>query len=331
MEQQLDRQRYEVQKIMVGNQSAGHENSELRRTLRSVQEQSDALSAEKNRSFDEINSLKLALNQATQREEELKREFDKLARSKLDVEIEKSRLEEEVRALRSEKNGFSSNLQENEKMVRVQAERCAHLEQELADWREMGSREADPAELELLNKINKDVSELAFVNRQLETKCMLLENRNVITSFSSSVINYFLLVQKHTDSLVNHLVKEGYVGDISEYHQFATNSYSLLAAGHIQSYFEQWEELLRHFFRRTIASREEELRSQADELLKLRDEMNEVLERQIEANPDDQNELLEDYKAVFQDIKTLVREYRRTQDQEYIKLLCTSLGIRSDE
>lgn len=69
---------------------------------------------------------------------------------------------------------------------------------------------------------------------------MLLENRQLITAFSSSVINYFLLVQKHTDSLVNYLVQEGYIQDLKKYHQFAIDSHSMLASGHIEDYFFEW-------------------------------------------------------------------------------------------
>jgi hypothetical protein len=55
--------------------------------------------------------------------------------------------------------------------------------------------------------------------------------------------------------------------------------------------------------------------------------MTDVLERQIEVSEGDQNQLVEDYKQVLNDIKSLVREFMRSGDEEYLRLLCTSLGI----
>ena len=57
--------------------------------------------------------------------------------------------------------------------------------------------------------------------------------------------------------------------------------------------------------------------------------MNEVLERQIEVSEAYQNQLLDDYKNVLNDIKSIVKEYVRCGDDEYLRLLCMSLGISS--
>ena len=41
----------------------------------------------------------------------------------------------------------------------------------------------------------------------------------------------------------------------------------------------------------------------------------------------DSGQLVEDYKAVLVDIKSLVREFVNSGDREYLSLLCQSLGI----
>ncbi len=56
------------------------------------------------------------------------------------------------------------------------------------------------------------------------------------------------------------------------------------------------------------------MRAQAEELLRLRDEMTDVLERQIEASEAGDSKLVDDYKVVLNDIKSLVREYVNSRD-----------------
>jgi hypothetical protein len=55
--------------------------------------------------------------------------------------------------------------------------------------------------------------------------------------------------------------------------------------------------------------------------------MTDILSRQIEASEGDQNSLVEDYKTVLNDVKSLVHEFIRSGDDEYLRLLCNSLGI----
>ena len=55
--------------------------------------------------------------------------------------------------------------------------------------------------------------------------------------------------------------------------------------------------------------------------------MNDILEKQIEASESDSGQLVEDYKAVLIDIKSLVREYVNSGDRDYLSLLCQSLAI----
>ena len=69
------------------------------------------------------------------------------------------------------------------------------------------------------------------------------------------------------------------------------------------------------------------MRTQAEELMHLKEEMNDILEKQIEASESDSGQLVEDYKAVLIDIKSLVREYVNSGDRDYLSLLCQSLAI----
>lgn len=107
--------------------------------------------------------------------------------------------------------------------------------------REIESKEEDVEEIEVLNKINKDVSNLTSINRQLETKCILLENRERITQITTEIVNYFLLIQKHTENLVNHLHQDNIISDFEIYHQFYNHSKILLSNGKILEYFVRWE------------------------------------------------------------------------------------------
>ena len=84
------------------------------------------------------------------------------------------------------------------------------MERDLEQAKSQGT-EVEPREIELLGRINQDVTELTVANRQLQTKCVLLENRNMLNSSQSQVLNFYLLVQKHTDMLIEHLVREGLV------------------------------------------------------------------------------------------------------------------------
>lgn len=45
-------------------------------------------------------------------------------------------------------------------------------------------------------------------------KILLLENRDKILNFSADVMNFFLLLQKHTDYLLDHLLKEGIIPNL---------------------------------------------------------------------------------------------------------------------
>ena len=72
----------------------------------------------------------------------------------------------------------------------------------------------------MLGRINQDVTELTVANRQLQTKCVLLENKHILNSDAARTMQYFLLVQKHTDLLLDYLVKQGAVQSLENYHSF---------------------------------------------------------------------------------------------------------------
>ena len=86
--------------------------------------------------------------------------------------------------------------------------------------------------------------------------------------------------------------------------------------------------MMKELFLLSVRGKEEEMRQQAEELLRLKEEMNDILEKQIEASENDTGSLVEDYKAVLLDIKSLVREYVASGDREYLSLLCSSLGVQ---
>ena len=66
-----------------------------------------------------------------------------------------------------------ASVDQAEKSVKSYAERGTRLEKELESLRRHGA-EVEPKEIELLTKINTDVTQLTVTNRQLETKCVLL-------------------------------------------------------------------------------------------------------------------------------------------------------------
>ena len=84
-----------------------------------------------------------------------------------------------------------------------------------------------------------------MVNRQLTMKIVTLENKDKITSNYKDMQKIFLLLQKHTDLLVDHLLKEGSIPNLEIYHNFLSDSRPHIASGEIQFYFNKWEQLMR--------------------------------------------------------------------------------------
>ena len=70
-----------------------------------------------------------------------------------------------------------------------------------------------------------------------------------------------------------------------------------------------------------------ELKQKAEEMLELKAQMTEILDKQIEYSEDENFEALEKYKMIFTDIKFLLKEYLKTEDQEYLWMICRSLGF----
>jgi hypothetical protein len=62
-------------------------------------------------------------------------------------------------------------------------------------------------------------------------------------------------------------------------------------------------------------------------MLELKAQMTEILDKQIEYSEDENFEALEKYKMIFTDIKFLLKEYLKTEDQEYLWMICRSLGF----
>jgi hypothetical protein len=98
----------------------------------------------------------------------------------------------------------------------------------------------DTSELQILTKINNEVSELTATNRQLSMKIVMLENHERVGQFSQDVLKFFLLVQKHTDLLVDYLLKDGTIPNLEAYHRFLSESRPYIASGDIPAYFAKW-------------------------------------------------------------------------------------------
>ena len=79
-----------------------------------------------------------------------------------------------------------------------------------------------------------------MANRQLTMKIVMLENQEKITSNFKDMQKFFLLFQKHTDLLVDQLLKEGSISNLESYHKFLSDSRPYIASGEIQVYFHKW-------------------------------------------------------------------------------------------
>jgi hypothetical protein len=67
-------------------------------------------------------------------------------------------------------------------------------------------------------------------------------------AFSPDVLKFFLLVQKHTDLLVEHLLRENIIPSLEFYQQFLSESRPYLASGEIAVFFAKWEIMIRQLF-----------------------------------------------------------------------------------
>lgn len=86
-------------------------------------------------------------------------------------------------------------------------------------------------------------------------KIVLLENQQNIMRFSPEIMKFFLLVQKHSDLLVDYLLKENIIPTLESYHQFLSESREYLAAGEVNIYFAKWEMMIKDLFQLCIDSR----------------------------------------------------------------------------
>lgn len=76
-----------------------------------------------------------------------------------------------------------------------------------------------------------------------------------------------------------------------------------------------------------MSSRAEEMRVQASELMRLKEEMNEVLDRQIEMSQGSASVQVEQYREVLSDITAIIQEYRRTGNVQHLETLYRTLGL----
>ena len=74
----------------------------------------------------------------------------------------------------------------------------------------------------MLTKINQEVTDLTNTNRQLTMKIVVLENQGNISNYTQDILKFFLLVQKHTDLLIDNLLKEAIIPNLEPYHRFLT-------------------------------------------------------------------------------------------------------------
>ena len=52
-----------------------------------------------------------------------------------------------------------------------------------------------------------------------------------MASFSPDVLKFFLLVQKHTDQLIDNLLRDGMIPNLEPYHRFLSESRPYIASG----------------------------------------------------------------------------------------------------
>ena len=72
----------------------------------------------------------------------------------------------------------------------------------------------------MLTKINQEVTDLTNTNRQLTMKIVVLENQGNISNYTQDILKFFLLVQKHTDLLIDNLLKEAIIPNLEPYPRF---------------------------------------------------------------------------------------------------------------
>lgn len=107
---------------------------------------------------------------------------------------------------------------------------------------------------------------------------------------------------------MGYLTQEDIIAEGDSYGRFCNVSRNLLKAGSIQEYFAEWQKFMRSVFHRAVGVKSEEFRAQAEELIGMKKEMNEVLERQLENGGDEEAlQMVEEYKQIFGDLRQLMR------------------------
>ena len=71
-------------------------------------------------------------------------------------------------------------------------------------------------------------------------KIVVLENNERIKAFSPDIVKFFNLIQKHTDLLIDGLLKDNVIPNLEPYHKFLSESRPFIASGEIATYFAKW-------------------------------------------------------------------------------------------
>lgn len=71
--------------------------------------------------------------------------------------------------------------------------------------------EYDETEIQILKRINQEVSELVETNRHLQAKLALLEAQSDLNSKSVDVVNFFAQLQEKMENLISFLLERSII------------------------------------------------------------------------------------------------------------------------
>lgn len=163
-------------------------------------------------------------------------------------------------------------------------------------------------EIKVLRKINEEVSELVEANRHLQTKCALLQTEIDPEICNLEVINFFNSLQDKIQSLITFLIQQEMLSTMPDiYNKFLASAHENLATLNFEAYFDQFYALFKGLFARVEDQRSEDLKQKAKEILEMKEQMAEILDKQIEYSEAENFQTLEKYKMIFTDIKFLLR------------------------
>lgn len=108
-------------------------------------------------------------------------------------------------------------------------------------------REGDITEIEILKRINYEISDLVSTNKQLQMRIIVLENEKELSAFGLSIERFFVAFQEQMDNLVNYMISNQVwsVDSINSYNKFQQKSREALSHGYVEDYFRQWQAFMR--------------------------------------------------------------------------------------